>query len=144
MTRTLGCGGYVRYVDDMALFDDSKERLWACKAALVERLAGLRLRVHAGPAQVVPVAAGIPWLGFVVYGDHRRVKARKVVEATRRLTACFDAWQAGQVSFARFDALVQGWINHVRYADTWGLRERVLSRYVWRGASMTPSTPAGG
>jgi hypothetical protein len=26
---------------------------------------------------------------------------------------------------------VQGWINHVRYADTWGLRQRVLDT-PWR------------
>ncbi len=35
------------------------------------------------------------------------------------------------MSFARFDASMQGWINHVRCADSWGLRERVLSRFVW-------------
>jgi hypothetical protein len=27
---------------------------------------------------------------------------------------------------AEFDASVQGWITHVRYADTWGLRQHVL------------------
>ena len=37
----------------------------------------------------------------------------------------------GRTSFAEFDASVQGWINHVRYADTWGLREHVLERFVW-------------
>jgi hypothetical protein len=51
--------------------------------------------------------------------------------ATRRLGERFDAWQAGRISFAEFDASVQGWINHVRYADTWGLREHVLDRFVW-------------
>ncbi len=25
----------------------------------------------------------------------------------------------------------QGWINHVRYADSWGLREHMLNRFVW-------------
>ena len=25
------------------------------------------------------------------------------------------------------DTSVQGWINHVRYADTWGLRQHVLN-----------------
>jgi RNA-directed DNA polymerase len=30
-----------------------------------------------------------------------------------------------------FPSSVQGWINHVRYADSWGLREHVLSRFVW-------------
>jgi RNA-directed DNA polymerase len=73
----------------------------------------------------------LPWLGFVVYPTHRLVKARKVVAATRRLGAAFAAWRAGGISFAKLDAAVQGWINHVRYADSWGLRERVLGRLVW-------------
>jgi len=129
--RELGCPAYLRYVDDMALFSDSKAELWAWKRALLERLAALRLTVHEGPAQVVPVQTGIPWLGFVVYPTHRRVKSRKVVEATRRLTARYDEWGAGRISFAEFDASVQGWINHVRYADSWGLRGHVLRRFVW-------------
>jgi hypothetical protein len=37
---------------------------------------------------------------------------------------------AGAVSFAEFDASVGGWINHVRYADTWGLRRNVLEPFV--------------
>ena len=129
--RELGCRAYLRYVDDMALFADTKSQLWEWKQAIVDRLADLRLTVHAGSAQVAPVTAGVPWLGFVVYPTHRRVKSRKAVAATRRLTACFDAWKAGRISFAEFDASVQGWINYVRYADSWGLREHVLRRFVW-------------
>jgi len=129
--RELGCRAYLRYVDDMALFADSKSQLWAWKGAIVERLAELRLTVHAGSAQAAPVTAGIPWLGFLVYPTHRRVKARKVVQGTRRLTARFDAWRAGRISFGELDASVRGWISHLRYADSWGLREHVLSRFVW-------------
>jgi RNA-directed DNA polymerase len=29
------------------------------------------------------------------------------------------------------DASVRGWIAHVRYADSWGLRRQVLDRFVW-------------
>ena len=76
------------------------------------------------------MTAGIPWLGFVVYPSHRLLKARKAVEATRRLTDRFEAWRCGEITFAEFDASVQGWINHVRDADTWGLREHVLERFV--------------
>ena len=67
----------------------------------------------------------------MVYPTHRRVKARKAVCATRRLADRFDSWRNGRISFAEFDASVQGWINHVRYADTWGLREHVLKRFAW-------------
>lgn len=125
--RSLGCSAYLRYVDDFALFDDDRGRLLTQRERIVDFLARrLRLRVHEGAAQVQPCAQGIPWLGFVVYPDPRRVKARKVVQATRRLGERHAAWVAGEISFAEFDASVQGWINHVRYADSWGLRRHVL------------------
>jgi hypothetical protein len=106
--RQLRCFGYLRYVDDMALFSDSKRQLWEWKAAIVERLQRLRLTVHGGSAQVMPVASGVPWLGFVVHPTHRLLKARKAVEATRHLGERFGAWQSGAISFAEFDASVQG------------------------------------
>ena len=119
------------YVDDFALFANDKPTLWEWKTAVRERLAALRLGFHQGSAQVQPVQAGIPWLGFVVFPTHRRVKALKVVEASRRLGDRYAAWQAGAISFAEFDASVQGWINHVRYADSWGLRRHVLDPFVF-------------
>jgi hypothetical protein len=129
--RELGCKGYLRYVDDFALFSDSKSQLWEWKHAVNAKLDSLRLTFHANSAQVTPVAQGIPWLGFVVYPTHRRVKQRKVVHATRRLQHRFEAWRGGEISFAEFDASVQGWINHVSHADSWGLRKHVLKRFRW-------------
>jgi RNA-directed DNA polymerase len=129
--RQLGCNAYLRYVDDFALFSDSKQQLWAWKSAIIEFLAKLRLTIHEGPAQVVPVTQGIPWLGFVVYPDRRRVKGRKVRQAKRHLHQRFDDWQQGKISFAEFDASIQGWINHVRYADSWRLRENILDAFRW-------------
>jgi len=128
--RELCCGAYLRYVDDFALFSDSKRTLWAWKRAIVERLAALRLTIHERSAQVAPVASGVPWLGFVVFPDHRRVKARKVRFASQRLRGRYAQYQRGKISFAEFDASVQGWINHVRYADTWGLRRHVLTPFL--------------
>ena len=83
--RELGCKAYLRYVDDFALFGDNKGVLWEWKAAFKERLAGLRLTIHENSAQVLPTVNGIPWLGFVIYPGYRKVKARKVRHATRRL-----------------------------------------------------------
>ncbi len=77
-------------------------------------------------AQVVPARHGIPWPGFLMYLDHRRVKARNVHNFRRRLRERWQEYRAGEISFAEFDASVQGWINHVCYADTWGLRQHVL------------------
>jgi len=129
VTRGLGCAAYLRYVDDMALFSNSKETLGAWKEAIIARLAQERLTIHEAEAQVLPTRCGIPWLGFVVYPTHRLVKRRNAVHFTRRLAHLLDLYQSGQVTFAELDASVQGWINHVRYADTWGLRRYVFSTH---------------
>lgn len=132
VTRELGCRAYLRYVDDFALFSDSKRELWAWKSAIVERLARLRLVSHESRAQVEPTATGSPWLGHVVYPTHRRIKARKVRATHKRLRARLAAYHGGEISFAELEASITGWIAHVRHADTWGLRGYVLETLIIR------------
>lgn len=134
VTRELHCPAYLRYVDDMALFSDSKCTLWRWQQAIAVRLARLRLALHP-QAQVTPVQHGIPWLGFVVYPTHRRVKARQVRHVQQRLQARWQDYCTGGKTLAGFRASVQGWINHVRYADTWGLRRAVLDQPFMRGGA---------
>ncbi len=142
--RELCCRAYLRYVDDIALFSDSKRELWAWKAALIRRLATLRLVIHESRTQVVPTGAGIPWLGFVVQPTHRLVKARKVRDAHRRLRTRLAAYHAGEISFAELDAGIRGWIAHGGHADSWGLRERVLDSLVIRPAEHRRALAAKG
>ena len=78
---------------------------------------------------MLPTRCGIPWLGFVVYPTHRLLKRRNAVNFTRRLSGNLDAYRAGSISFAELDASVRGWINHVRYADTWGLRKHLFATH---------------
>ena len=119
-------------MDDFALFSDNKRELWTWKQAIIEFLATLRLTIHEECAQVVPVSCGIPWLGFLVFPTHHRIKARKVRQTTRHLGERFGAYRAGEISFAELDASAQGWINHVRYADSWGLRKHVFNKLAKR------------
>lgn len=106
--RELGCRGYLRFVDYFCLFSQHKRELWAWKQAVQERLVELWLRIHEESAQVLLTRCGI-----------------------RRLGERFKAWHSGYISFGEFDASIQGWINHVRYADSWGLRTHVLKRFKW-------------
>ncbi|SUS07322.1 hypothetical protein DF3PB_4120001 [uncultured Defluviicoccus sp.] len=66
-----------------------------------------------------------PLARFVVHSTHRLVKARKVCSAHRRLRVRLAAYHAGEISAGELEASIQGWINHVRHADSWGLRVRV-------------------
>jgi len=143
--RELRCGGprppersgrgYLRYVDDFLLFGDDRAQLWAWKQAITERLARLRLTIHATRAQasargsargVRPVQEGIPFLGFVVYPQRRRLKRRKGIAFRRRLRQLAEAYADGQITLEQVTASARGWVNHTRYANTVGLRSAVL------------------
>jgi RNA-directed DNA polymerase len=124
--RDLKCPAYLRYVDDFLLFSDDKRQLHIWRKAIIEQLAALRLTLHEDQAQVFPTRTGIPFLGFRLYPTHRRVKRRNVVHYRRRLRSLVARVRADFDNFDSMNASIQGWVNHVRYADTWGLRRSVL------------------
>jgi len=123
--RELRCHAYVRYVDDLLLFADDKATLWRWRAALIERLANLRLTLHSS-AHPRPVNEGIPFLGFTIFPQHRRLKAQRGIAFVRRFRRLQRNYAAGQISRDQVTASVRGWVNHVRYGDTWRLRCAVL------------------
>jgi len=124
--RDLRCREYVRYVDDLLLFGDDKGALWTARDRLVERLAGLRLTIHRG-AHPRPVGEGIPFLGFVVFPERRRLKCRKVVEFRRSLVALLASLAAGEIGPGRAAQSVRSWLEHARHGNTWSLRQSILA-----------------
>lgn len=63
----------------------------------------------------------------------------------RKLTPTYVYYRDREMSFAELTVSVQGWVNHVRYADTWGLREHVFASHpvLRTGPSPDPSPPRG-
>jgi hypothetical protein len=51
-----------------------------------------------------------------------------VINFTRRFRARWREYLAGEITFAEFDACVQGWVSHVQFGDAWGLRRHVLGQ----------------
>jgi hypothetical protein len=119
--RELGCKAYLRYVDDFLLFSDDKKELMQWRDAIVERLTRFRLTLHIGSAHPRPAGQGIPFLGFMIFPDYRRLKQRKGFAYRRKLRHLLRYADPETVH-----ASIQGWINHVRYADTMHLRHSLL------------------
>ncbi len=125
--RQLRCPAYVRYVDDFLLFADDKRQLWDWKVAIVGRLAGLRLTIHQRESTVYPAATGIPFLGFRLYPDHRRLKRRNGVAFARRLRGWRREVARDKLTLAALTPRVQGWVAHAAHGDTWRLRRALLT-----------------
>jgi retron-type reverse transcriptase len=124
--RALKCHAYVRYVDDLLLLADDKMALHDWRAAVIEHLRGLRLTIHENSAQPRPCRSGVPFLGWQVFPDHRRLKRRNVVQARRRLHTLSRDYRLGRVGLDQVNASLQSWLSHARHGDTWGLRAALL------------------
>lgn len=124
--RELRCPAYLRYVDDFLLFSNSKPELWAWKNGIRERLAALRLTLHERSSTVYPVTNGMPFLGFRIYPDHRRLKRRNGVAFARRLRGWHGAMARGEMDLEELTRRVRGWVAHAAHGDTGGLRRALL------------------
>jgi hypothetical protein len=127
----LRCRPYLRYCDDFLLFAADKATLWAWRAEIIDKLAELRLTLHGARAQVYPVKAGIPWLGFRIYPTHRRLLRRNVKVFARRLRAQRDAYHAGEMTLDEVQRSLLAWIAHARHGDTYRLRQSLLREVVF-------------
>lgn len=125
--QELRCPAYIRYVDDMLLFAPDKPTLHHWRRDLEAFLQSLRLVIHPHRTRIHPVGTGIPFLGFIVYPGHRRLRRSSGLAFARRFRRKVAAYGAGRLSRARLDGAVQGWLGHVSHGDTWGLRRAILS-----------------
>lgn len=138
--RELNSKGYVRYVDDFLLFSNSLQELGAWRKKIIQRLHYFRLNLHEAKCQPRPVSEGIPFLGLVLHPTHRRLKRRKGITFQRKYRQMLSAYTRGELPFDKLTASVQGWVNHVRFANTWGLRRSMLnSKMSTRIFSSNPS-----
>ncbi len=129
--RELSCPAYVRYVDDLLLFADDTRMLMRWRGQVIKGLERLRLTIHPG-ALPRATSEGMPFLGFTVYPERRRLKRRKGVHLQRKLRSLLRDYAQGLIALADVSASVHGWVSHARYANTVGLRTRLLERAVPR------------
>ena len=130
--RELRCKAYLRYVDDFLLFAEDKKTLNQWKQAIGSRLARMRLTIHPH-AQARPVSEGITFLGFRIFPQKRRLKHQKGLYYQRKLHGMVSAYANGNLSLDEMTASVQGWVNHIRYGNTVGLRKAILSSFLLGG-----------
>jgi hypothetical protein len=122
------CRAYIRYVDDFLLFGDDKARLHRWKEEITGHLERLRLTLHDRKSVVFPVAEGIDFLGYRVFPTHRRMRRVAVRRFTRRLRSLQEAHRSSNIDVHRVSQSIQSWVAHSHHAQTYRLRQAILSR----------------
>ena len=120
--------GYVRYMDDFAVFADSKARLQATLGEIRSFLAEtLRIELREERTLLAPVTQGAPFLGFRVFPGLVRLDGRKLARLRRRVRRREAAYRAGRLEEDALARSVQSMIGHVRHADALQARKRTFA-----------------
>ena len=141
--EVLRAKGYLRYVDDFALFHDDRGRLEQWRARIERFLEGRRLRLHPRKTEIVPTRQPAKFLGFVLLpGGRRRLPEENVRRFRNRLRGLRDRWRHGTVTGDDVERRVRSWIAHAEHADTWRLRQSIFHGG-WFDPSREPDPPPG-
>ena len=126
--RQLKCGAYLRYVDDFLLFHGDRAVLHGWRDEIERFLAGQRLTIHPDKSVVFPSGNGIPFLGFVLYPNRRRLKKENVRAFLRRFRRQRRAIRQGRATWPAVEPSLRGWDAHAAHGDTWRLRVRLFQQ----------------
>jgi hypothetical protein len=123
----MGVKYYVRYMDDMVVFSNSKENVKGIKRD-IERFLAERLQLKFNPKATFLNARvhGLPFLGFRVFPKLIRVKRENLKRIKSRLQKRKDEFQKGLITEDRFVMSVRSMFEHVSFANSFRLRESVL------------------
>ena len=132
--RELKPARYLRYVDDFLLFADDKEALWRAAERIRAFLEGLRLRLHERKFQVHRCESGVTFLGWRLLPDRARLARANVVRIRRRLKSLGAEYHAGRIGFEDVNRVVQAWLGHAAFGDTWQLRRQLFAGLTLIGA----------
>jgi len=100
--------GYVRYMDDLAFWADSKETLFALAADLRVFLAErLRLALKEERTVLAPVSEGMPFLGWRVYPGLLRQQGRRLHRQRRLLKRREEAFLHGEITAEKLQDCVR-------------------------------------
>ena len=108
----LGCRGYLRYVDDFALFSNSKRQLRIWHEQIEVHLAQYRLKLNCSRTHLMPCGTAHRFLGQVIHWSYRRLPGENVRRFRRRL----QRWE--KVPPENLQERIASWLGHAKQADT--------------------------
>jgi len=115
VTEVVRPGGYVRYMDDILVFGQSRSELRAIGTRLRDRLAGFALNIHPDKYRLTRTAAGVDFVGFTVFADGRiRLREKSLKNFRRRYRRLLAGVKRGHVKPASVTASVKSWVAHAR------------------------------
>jgi len=132
----LMCKYYIRYVDDMVIFENDKELLYGIKYKIRDFLYNLRLQLHERKTRLFRVSDGMGFLGHRVFQDFRLLKKENLRRFRKRLKKQLIMYKKGLLPKEKLTMSIQSWQGHAAFSNTFKLRQKILNELKAKGISL--------
>lgn len=128
--RVLGIKRYIRYMDDIIILDNDKERLKEYGRRMTQFLEEqLHLNFNNKTA-LRPVRVGCEFVGFVIYNDHVILRKSTTLRMKRTLRKTRQDYHDNLITFKEANATMQSYLAMLSHVDCKKFKEKLLDEFV--------------
>ena len=129
--ESLGCRGYIRYVDDFVLLGNHKNELADMRNAIERFLISLRLWLHPKKRVISRTQDGIRFLGFRVWPERIWFCKNSIRRVRRRVRQMQHQFSQGIVSLEQIRQRIHAWNGHAAMVTGTRYRSHLLSDMIF-------------
>ena len=128
--RVLGIKRYIRYMDDIIILDNDKERLKEYGRRMTQFLEE-RLHLNFNNKTALrPVRVGCEFVGFVIYNDHVILRKSTTLRMKRTLRKTRQDYHDNLITFKEANATMQSYLAMLSHVDCKKFKEKLLNEFV--------------
>lgn len=128
--RVLGIKRYIRYMDDIIILDNDKERLKEYGRRMTQFLEE-RLHLNFNNKTALrPVRVGCEFVGFVICNDHVILRKSTTLRMKRTLRKTRQDYHDNLITFKEANATMQSYLAMLSHVDCKKFKEKLLDEFV--------------
>lgn len=128
--RVLGIKRYIRYMDDIIILDNDKERLKEYGRRMTQFLEE-RLHLNFNNKTALrSVRVGCEFVGYVIYNDHVILRKSTTLRMKRTLRKTRQDYHDNLITFKEANATMQSYLAMLSHVDCKKFKEKLLDEFV--------------
>lgn len=125
--QKLRCRGYIRYMDDLILFEREKAVLQDHLKQVNDFLTQiLHLKLKSQVTSLGKSQMGLPFLGARIFASTIRMQRPNFQRSKKRLMLAIRKWKQGEITDETYAAILNGHVACLAQFDSEGLREELF------------------
>lgn len=128
--RTLGIKKYIRYMDDIIIVDNDKQRLHEYRRKLEAFLNEKLKLVFNNKTALRPVSCGCEFVGYNIFPDHVILRKQTTLRMRKNLMGVAKKYKNYEMDFARANQTVASYKALLKYADSKRFEEKLWEDFV--------------